>query len=251
MITGATAGIGEAAAHKFASSGWDVIVTGRRVERLKELAASIRSRYSADAFPLGFDVRDAATIEDSINSLQGKWQDIDVLVNNAGLALGTEPFHEADLADWDSMFETNVRGLLHVTRHILPLMLRREKGHIINLASIAGHMVYPGGHVYCATKSAVLALTQGMRLDLVSHNIKVSSVSPGATETEFSIVRYKGDKGKADEKYKGYIPLTGEDVAESIYFIASQPDHVNIEEIILQPKAQASAYVYHKEISKS
>lgn len=251
LITGATAGIGEAAAHKFALEGWKVIITGRRSDRLGSLSAELQSKYGAEVLQLCFDVRDRAAVQKAVSGIPAPWTVVDVLVNNAGLALGTAPFHHADPNDWDTMLDTNVKGLLYVTRQVIPMMLKRGKGHIVNIASIAGHTVYPGGHVYCASKHAVIALSQGLRLDLVSENIKVSTVSPGATETEFSIVRYKGDKGKADEKYKGYVPLSGNDVAETIYFIASQPEHVNIEEIVLQPTAQASPFVMHKDVANS
>jgi len=247
LITGATAGIGEACAHKFSASGWDVIITGRRKERLDELEKTLRADHDVDVLSLCFDVRDLASVQQHINGLSEKWKAIAVLVNNAGLAVGTAPFQEGEYADWDKMIDTNIKGLIYLSREVSPIMIENGKGHIINIASMAGHEVYPGGNVYCATKHAVLALTKGMRMDMVGKNIKVSAVSPGAVETEFSIIRYKGDVQRATDKYKDYEPLTGADIAESVYFVATQPEHVNIQEVYVAPKAQASPFVLHKE----
>ncbi len=248
LITGATAGIGEACAIKFAQNGWDIIITGRRSSRLETLADSLKIKYDADVLALCFDVRKLEALQEQFKSLTGKWSNIDVLVNNAGLAVGMEPFQECHYDDWEKMIDTNVKGLLYVTREVTPLMIKRNKGHIINLASLAGHTVYPRGAVYCATKHAVRALSKGMRLDLVKEGIKVSTVSPGAVETEFSIIRFKGDEEMATKKYEGYTPLVAEDIAESVFFIANQPDHLNIEEILFQPKAQASPFVLERKI---
>lgn len=247
LITGATSGIGEACAHRFASGGYDLIVTGRRSGRLEKLESALRAAYGTDVLALCFDVRDLKAVQHQVASLTGKWRQIDVLVNNAGLAVGTEPFHQGVYDDWERMIDTNIKGLAYVSREVAPLMIANGRGHIINMASMAGHEVYPGGNMYCATKHAVLALTRGMRMDMVAHNIKVSAVSPGATETEFSIVRYKGDESRAADKYVGYAPLTATDVAESTFFIASQPEHVNIEEIYLQPRAQASPFILNRD----
>lgn len=247
LITGATAGIGEACAHKFAANDWDVIITGRRQERLDALEQVLRADHGVDVCQLCFDVRDLSAVRQHIGGLDGKWKQIAILINNAGLAVGTGPIQEGFHEDWDRMIDTNIKGLLYLTREVAPVMIANGKGHIINIGSMAGHEVYPGGNVYCATKHAVLALTKGMRMDLVGHGIKVSAVSPGATETEFSIIRYKGDVQRANNKYNGYDPLTGVDIAESVYFVASQPEHVNIQEVYLAPKAQASPYVLIKE----
>ncbi|MCP4120417.1 MAG: SDR family NAD(P)-dependent oxidoreductase [Bacteroidetes bacterium] len=246
LITGATAGIGEACAHKFGANGWDVIITGRRKERLETLEASLRSSYGVDVLSLCFDVMNLAEVQESISSLAGNWRQIAVLVNNAGLAVGTSPFQEGAYDDWERMIDTNIKGLIYLSREVSPIMISNGKGHIINIASMAGHEVYPGGNVYCATKHAVLALSKGMRMDMVGNGIKVSSVSPGATETEFSIIRYKGDKQKAIDKYKGFEPLTGADIAESVYFVAAQPEHVNIQEVYVAPRAQASPFVLNR-----
>lgn len=246
MITGATAGIGEACAHKFAAAGWDIIITGRREDRLHKLEQKLKREHGVDVLVLCFDVRYLNTVRKFISILRGKWTKIDVLINNAGLALGTEPFYEGEYKDWEQMIDTNIKGLLYMSRELAPLMIANGRGHIINISSMAGHEVYPGGHVYCATKHAVRALTKGMRMDMVEHGIKVSAVSPGAVETEFSIVRYKGDVSKAEDKYDGFKPLTAADIADSVYFIASQPDHVNIEEIYLCPQAQASPFIIHR-----
>ena len=247
LITGATSGIGEACAHKFGANGWNVIITGRRMERLDALEATLIDAYGVDVLSLCFDVRELSIVQAHVKGLEGKWRQIDVLVNNAGLAVGTKPFHEGKYDDWEQIIDANIKGLISLSREVAPIMIENGKGHIINIASMAGHEVYPGGNIYCATKHAVLALSKGMRMDMVGENIKVSSVSPGATETEFSVIRYKGDVQKAIDKYIGYEPLTGKDVAESVYFVATQPDHVNIQEVYLAPKAQASPFVLKKD----
>jgi len=246
LITGATSGFGEASAHKFAQNGWDVIITGRRKERLTALESALRSAYGTDVLSLCFDVRNLNEVQRSIASLTGKWKNIDVLLNNAGLAAGRGPIQEGVYEDWEQMIDTNVKGLLYMTREVAPLMIARSRGHIINVASLAGWEAYGGGNVYCGTKHAVRAITRSTRIDLVQHNIKVSVISPGAAETEFSLVRFKGDEQKANSVYEGYQPLKAEDVAESIYFMASQPAHVNIEEIFILPTAQATATITHK-----
>ena len=213
LITGATSGIGQATALKAAEAGFDVIITGRRNDRLQELAESIRQK-GADVLPLAFDIRQSGEVETAIRNLGGKWRDISVLVNNAGLAVGVAPIQEGVLDDWERMIDTNVKGLLYITRAVAPLMIARNTGHIVNLASIAGKEVYPGGNVYCATKHAVDALSRAMRTDMLKHHIKVTNIAPGMVETEFSIVRYKGDKEAADKVYQGMTPLTNEDIAD-------------------------------------
>lgn len=246
LITGATSGFGEAAAHKFAQNGWNIILTGRRKERLDKLEIEIRN-YGVNVLPLCFDVRKLDEVQQAINGLSDTWKNIDVLLNNAGLAAGRGPIQEGVYDDWEQMIDTNVKGLLYMTREVSPLMVARNKGHIINVASLAGWEAYGGGNVYCGTKHAVRAITRSARIDLLPHNIKVSVISPGAADTEFSLVRFKGDEAKANAVYEGYQPLKAEDVAESIYFMATQPAHVNIEEIFILPTAQATATITKKE----
>ena len=247
FITGSTSGIGEATAWKFAAEGWHVIISGRRIEKLNTLAARIQEKHQVAVLPLCFDITQLEEVKNSIHSLSGKWKNIGVLVNNAGLAVGRSPLQEDLYEDWDRMIDTNMKGLLYVTREIVPLFIANKKGHIINIGSLAGHEYYGGGNVYCGTKHAVKAITRSMRIDLLKEGIKVSAVSPGAVETEFSVVRYKGNKEMADKTYDGFEPLKAEDVAESIYFIANQPKHVNIEEILVLPTAQASTSIIFKQ----
>ena len=240
LITGATSGIGQATALKAAEAGFDVIITGRRNDRLQELAESIRQK-GADVLPLAFDIRQSGEVETAIRNLGGKWRDISVLVNNAGLAVGVAPIQEGVLDDWERMIDTNVKGLLYITRAVAPLMIARNTGHIVNLASIAGKEVYPGGNVYCATKHAVDALSRAMRTDMLKHHIKVTNIAPGMVETEFSIVRYKGDKEAADKVYQGMTPLTNEDIAETIIFAITRLAHVCLNDIVIMPTAQANS----------
>lgn len=240
LITGATSGIGQATALKAAEAGFDVIITGRRNDRLQELAESIRQK-GADVLPLAFDIRQSGEVETAIRNLGGKWRDISVLVNNAGLAVGVAPIQEGVLDDWERMIDTNVKGLLYITRAVAPLMIARNTGHIVNLASIAGKEVYPGGNVYCATKHAVDALSRAMRTDMLKHHIKVTNIAPGMVETEFSIVRYKGDKEAADKVYQGMTPLTNEDIAETIIFAITRPANVCLNDIVIMPTAQANS----------
>ncbi len=246
LITGATSGFGEAAAHKFAANGWDCIITGRRKERLENLEDDLREQYGIDVLILNFDVRNALEVKQAIASLSGKWSEIDVLLNNAGLAAGRGPIQEGSIEDWEQMIDTNVKGLLYMTREISPLMIARRKGHIINVGSLAGWESYGGGNVYIGTKHAVRAITRSSRIDLLPYNVKVSVISPGAAETEFSLVRFKGDAQKAAAIYDGYKPLEAKDVAESMYFMATQPEHVNIEEILILPTAQATTAIFQK-----
>lgn len=246
LITGATAGFGEAIAHKFAQYRYDVIITGRRTDRLNSLEKLIRETYDAKVFSLAFDIRDKNAVEKNLNSLPHDWKNIDVLVNNAGLAQGLSTIDQGDTDDWDVMIDTNVKGLLYVSRIVLPWMVQRGKGHVINIGSIAGKEAYPRGNVYCATKHAVDALSKSMRIDLLPHGVKVTAVNPGAAETEFSIVRFKGDKERAKQSYIGYEPLKAEDIADIVYFAASRPPHVVLNDIIVTPLAQASPAYMHK-----
>lgn len=241
LVTGATAGIGEAIAQRFAEEGWNLIVTGRREERLQHLAEDLRQRYDIQVLPLAFDVRQSQEVAQTFASLPEAWQAIDVLVNNAGLAVGMNPVQEGVLDDWERMIDTNLKGLLYVTRTISPAMIARGGGHIVNIGSIAGKEVYPNGNVYCATKFAVDALTKGMRQDMYQQGIKVTAIHPGLVETEFSIVRFKGDEAKAGNVYKGLVPLYGKDIADAVWFAVSRPESVNISEIVITPTAQASA----------
>ncbi len=246
FITGATAGIGKACAEKFASEGYNIIATGRRSKLLSELSEKLREKYCVDVFTLCFDVQDKEAVFASVNSLPEPWQQINILINNAGLALGRESFDEANIEDWETMLHTNVDGLLYVSRAILPLLKKQKGSHVINIGSIAGKEVYENGNVYCASKFAVDAITKSMRIDLLKHGIKVTGIHPGAVETEFSIVRFKGDEEKAVSAYKGFVPLTGEDVADAIFYCASLPPHVCINELTLTCLQQAGTYYFNK-----
>jgi NADP-dependent 3-hydroxy acid dehydrogenase YdfG len=243
LITGATSGIGRATALALAKAGYNTLLVGRRTDRLLQLAQSLPTPSHA----LTLDVRDAAATESAFAALPAEFSTIDVLINNAGLAAGLDPIHRADRADWDQMIDTNIKGLLNVTRMVVPGMVNRKRGHIINLSSIAGREAYGQGAVYCATKHAVEALTQSMRIDLVPHGIKVGQVSPGLVETEFSLVRFKGDDQKAALPYRGMQPLTAEDVASVITWMVTAPPHVNIADVLVLPTAQATATQVHRE----
>lgn len=240
IITGATAGIGKATALKFAENDYHLIITGRRKKNLEELSRLIKKNYKVNVLSLSFDVRSREAVEKNLNTLPEEWGKIDVLVNNAGLASGLSTIQEGVVEDWEAMIDTNVKGLLYVSRCIMPIMIKNGTGHIINIGSIAGKETYLKGNVYCATKHAVDAITKSMRIDLLTHAIRVTSINPGAVETEFSIVRYKGDTERARQTYKGFTPLTAEDIADTIYFAASRPVHVNINDIIIMPTAQAN-----------
>ena len=246
FITGATSGFGRAIALRLAALNYNLVVTGRRLERLNELVEQLRSDYSIEVLPLCFDVRDNAACTKAIESLPENFKSIDLLINNAGLAAGTSPFNESDLADYEQMIDTNVKGLLYITKLIVPGMIVRESGHIINISSIAGIEIYPNGSVYCASKHAVNAITKGLRIDLVKYGIKVSSISPGMAETEFSIVRYHGDEEKAKAVYAGLTPLNAEDIADTVEFIVTRPPHVSINDIQLNPAQQANTYIAHR-----
>ncbi|MCD4683048.1 MAG: SDR family NAD(P)-dependent oxidoreductase [Bacteroidales bacterium] len=246
LITGATSGIGKACAVKFAQNSFDVIITGRRNDRLKNLKEELESKHNIQVLTLCFDLREKEAVIKAIESLEKKWKRIDVLVNNAGLALDLKPIHEGNLDNWDTMIDTNIKGLLYMSKLVSNLMIGNGSGHIINIGSIAGKEAYPNGNVYSATKHAIEGLTKGMRLDLFKLGIKVSQIAPGAAETEFSEVRFHGEKETADKVYKGYTPLAAEDIARSIWFVASQPDHVNINDLLIMPMAQANATTFNK-----
>ncbi len=246
LITGATSGIGEATAQLLAKIGFHLIITGRRNDRLEKLKSTLENEHSIDTLILNFDIRNQKETLSALNSIPEQWRNIDVLINNAGLAYGTETVDSADWEKWQQMIDTNVSGLLFLSKEVIKLMVDRKKGHIINISSIAGVNVYEGGSVYCATKHAVNAITQGMRIDLLKHGIKVTSISPGMVETEFSIVRFSGDKEKADNVYKGVVPLSAKDIAETIEFVISRPAHVNINDILIMPTQQANAYYTHR-----
>lgn len=241
LISGATAGIGKATAILLAENGYNLIITGRRGDRLEALKAEIESSTFAKVECLNFDIRDNDQVCTAIDSLPVDFKDIDVLVNNAGLASGLDPVQTGNLDDWEKMLDTNVKGLLYLTRKVSPLMIARKQGHIINIGSIAGKEVYPNGNVYCASKHAVDALTKAMRIDMLPHGIKVTQIAPGMIDTEFSTVRFHGDKEKADKVYDGLTPLYAEDIAELILFILSRPAHVCINDLVVTPLAQASA----------
>lgn len=246
LITGATAGIGKACAIKFASAGYDVIITGRRNERLVELKSQLEKDYGIDVLTLCFDVQDKKATEASLTNLPLRWQKIDVLINNAGLALGRDSFEDADMDDWETMLNSNVHGLLYVSKAVLPFMLAQKKGHIINMGSVAGKEVYEKGNVYCASKFAVDAITKGMRIDLLKNNIKVTGINPGAVETEFSEVRFKGDTDTAKAAYNGFTPLTAEDIADTVFYCASLPAHVCINDLVITCTQQAGTYYFNK-----
>jgi len=242
LITGATAGIGKATSFVLAEHNHDLIITGRRQERLKELKEDITAKYNVSVYYLSFDIRNKEQVFEAIESLPETWKNIDCLVNNAGLAVGLSHLQDGVLEDWERMIDTNVKGLLYITRKVAPYMTQRGAGHIINVGSIAGRQVYENGNVYCATKHAVDALSKAMRIDMLKDNIKVTQIAPGMVETEFSLVRFKGDKEKADKAYKGFKPLTGEDVANVIAFAVNQPPHVTLNDIEITPTAQANSH---------
>lgn len=244
LITGATSGIGEATARLLAENQYNLILCGRRQERLDKLKGELQAKTKVAT--LSFDVRDYDAVKKALGTLSGEWKNIDVLINNAGNAHGLDPIHKGSVADWDAMMDINVKGLLYVSREIMPAMTERKAGHIINIGSIAGKEVYPNGNVYCASKFAVDAVTKGMRMDLNPFGIKVTCIHPGMVETEFSLVRFKGDAGKASAVYKGVKPLTGEDIADNILYVLSVPDHVVIADMVVFPKAQGSSTVVHR-----
>lgn len=247
LISGATAGIGEALARKFAENNYNLILTGRRSERLEKIKTDLSAEFGVDVLTLNFDIRQLNEVESAVQSIPESWQKIDVLINNAGLAAGATPIQDGVYDDWDRMIDTNVKGLLYLSRNIIPFLKARKKGHIINIGSIAGKQVYPNGNVYCGTKAAVQSITEGMRIDLVKYGIKVTQIAPGAVETEFSIVRFGGDTEAAKNVYSGYKPLTAKDIANVTYYTTTLPEHVNINDLLVTPTAQANAYIYNKD----
>jgi len=252
LITGATAGFGRATAIKFAEHNYNVIITGRRQERLNELEKIIRETYDVDVLSLCFDIRNRMGVKDAVDAIPDNWKKVDILVNNAGLAMGLSTIQEGDIDDWETMIDTNIKGLLYMSRAIMPGMVERNAGHIINIGSVAGKEAYLKGNIYCATKFAVDALTKSMRIDLLPHNIKVTSISPGLAETEFSLVRFKGNAERAKVPYQNIAALTAEDIADTVYFVASRPLHVCINDIVIMPTAQANThYTFKKTVSET
>lgn len=247
FITGATAGFGEACAFKFAANGYRLILNGRRKERLESLQQKLQQQYNTTSVILPFDVQDRQAVFTAIDQLDEQWKRVDVLLNNAGLALGRDLFDEANLDDWETMIDTNVKGLLYVSKAIVPLMIAQHTGHIINIGSTAGKEVYERGNVYCATKHAVDAISKAMRIDLLQHHIKVTAIHPGAAETEFSLVRFKGDENAAKKVYEGYQPLTAEDVANVVFFTASLPPHFCVNDLVLTSTQQANSIYLNKD----
>jgi 3-hydroxy acid dehydrogenase/malonic semialdehyde reductase len=241
FITGASSGIGKACADAFAQRGANLILTARRFSIIKKLSQSLKKKYKIKTFIAHLDVRNKEEVKKIVFSLPKEWKKIDILINNAGLARGFSDIDEGEIEDWDEMMDTNVKGLLYISREILPLMVKRKRGHIINIGSIAGHFVYPKGNVYNASKFAVNAITRAMRLDLYEKEIKISTVDPGMVETDFSKVRFRGNKEKAKKVYEGMKPLTAEDIADAVLYCATRPLHINIDEIMMTPTAQASA----------
>lgn len=247
LITGATSGFGEACAKKFAANGYDLIITGRREERLQLLQQQLEQQHSIKVLPLTFDVRDEKAVTATLNAIPEQWKSVDILINNAGLALGASSIDEGLLSDWDTMLDTNVKGLLYVSRTVIPWLKTKGKGHIINLGSTAAKIAYAKGNIYCATKAAVDSISQSMRIDLLPYHIKVTAVHPGAAETEFSVVRFNGDKEKADNVYKGFKPLQPADVADTIFYCATLPAHVCINDLVITCLQQANAYYFVKD----
>jgi 3-hydroxy acid dehydrogenase / malonic semialdehyde reductase len=246
FITGATSGFGEACAYKFAADNYKLILNGRRKDRLEKLQKTLEDRYKVSCYLLPFDVQDQEEVFKSVNRLPDEWRQIDVLINNAGLALGKDPFQDADLADWDIMIDTNVKGLLYVSKAVVPLMIPRKKGHVINIGSTAAREVYQGGSVYCASKAAVESISRGMRMDLLPFHIKVTAIHPGAAETEFAVVRFKGAEETAKKVYEGFKPLSAEDVADIIFYTASLPAHVCINDLVVTCTQQANSYLFDR-----
>jgi len=240
LITGASSGFGKAIAEKFAAGGWNLILTARRKEKLEAVAAHLEQKYNIKTLSLVFDIQNKEAVFQHLGNLPAQWQAVDLLVNNAGLALGRDSFLDANLDDWETMIDTNVKGLLYASKAVLPYLIKQE-GHIINIGSTAGKEVYKDGNVYCATKHAVDSLNKAMRLDLLTSGIRVTAIHPGAVETEFSVVRFKGDQQRADKVYEGFEPLRPSDIADAIYYASQTPAHVNINEIIIMPTAQANA----------
>ena len=246
FITGATSGIGEACAEKFAENGDALIINGRRSARLDELKSRLEKTHKINVLCAAFDVRNKDEVFKSIASFPSEWQPIDIVINNAGLALGRDYFDEANLDDWDTMLQTNVNGMLYVSKAVLPAMIAKNKGHIINLGSVAGDDMYEKGNAYCVSKAAVNAISKTMRIDLLQHNIKITNVKPGAVDTEFSLVRFKGDAETASKVYDGYTPLSGEDIADAIFYCASLPPNVCINELVITATSQANGIFFNR-----
>ncbi len=246
FVTGSTSGIGEACAHKFAANGARLILNGRSQEKLNTLKSTLEATYGADVLTLCFDVRDRELARKSLECLPAEWKNMDILINNAGLVIGVEKEFEGNLEEWDIVIDTNIKGLLNITRLVVPGMVERGRGHIINIGSIAGDAAYPGGSVYCATKAAVKALSDGLRIDLVDTPLRVTNVKPGYVETNFSVTRYRGDKALADAVYTGIRPLTGEDVAETVYYTTAIPEHIQIAEVLIMPTYQATGTISYR-----
>lgn len=246
LITGATSGFGKACAHAFASKHHRLILTGRRTDRLQSESETLTKKYGVEVLTLNFDVRNREAVKKAIDEIPAEWRNIDILINNAGLAAGSDPLQYGNMDDWEQMIDTNVKGLLYVTKNVFPLLLQSHCPHIVNIGSIAGKEVYAKGNVYCATKFAVDALTRGMRIDMLSHGIKVSQIAPGAAETEFSTVRFKGDMDAVANVYKGFAPLQAEDIAEAVLWVTGLPAHININDMVIMPTAQASPGYFHK-----
>ena len=248
LITGASSGIGEGCARKFASQGARLILNSRSADKLTALAEELKEKYDAECYVMPFDVCDRESAAAALNALPQEWKSIDVLVNNAGLAIGVDKEYEGNLDEWDVVIDTNVKALLSMTRLVVPGMVERGRGHIINIGSIAGDAAYPGGSVYCATKAAVKALSDGLRIDLVDTPLRVTNIKPGLVETNFSVVRFRGDKQKADNVYRGIKPLNGDDIAEVVYFAASAPEHMQVAEILVMPTYQATGTIVSKKL---
>jgi 3-hydroxy acid dehydrogenase / malonic semialdehyde reductase len=246
LITGATSGFGKACAEKFAANNYDVIITGRRKERLHQVSTELKEKFNAEVLALHFDVREREAVFSAIASMPEKWKKIDVLINNAGLAAGRDYFEEAVIDDWDTMIDTNVKGLLYVSKAVVPFMIENKSGNVINLGSVAAKEVYEKGNAYCGSKFAVDAISKGMRIDLLRHGIKVTCIHPGAAETEFSLVRFKGNEEMAQKIYEGYVPLSAEDVADVIFYTTTLPPHVCINDLVLSCTAQADAIYFFK-----
>ena len=245
LVTGASSGFGKAIATKFAAGGWNVILTARRKEKLEELSKALESNYGIKTLSLIFDVQDKKAVFDNLQNLPAEWQTINILVNNAGLALGRDSFENANLEDWETMIDTNVKGLLYASKAVLPMLIK-EKGHIINIGSTAGKEVYKDGNVYCASKHAVDAISKAQRIDLLQYQIKVTAIHPGAADTEFSVVRFKGDAEKAKAVYTGYTPLMSEDIADTVWYVANTPAHVCINDLVITCTAQANSMYLQK-----
>lgn len=243
LITGASSGIGEGCARKFASQGARLILNARNAQKLESLASELTEKYGIESYVMPFDVCDRKSAAEALRRLPEEWQSIDILINNAGLAVGVDKEHEGNLDEWDVVIDTNIKALLSMTRLVVPGMVERGRGHIINIGSIAGDAAYPGGSVYCATKAAVKALSDGLRIDLVDTPLRVTNIKPGLVETNFSVVRFRGDKKKADNVYKGIESLTGDDIAEVAYFAASAPEHMQVAEILVMPTNQATGTI--------